>query len=111
MRATKGRPGVPPFSWAVKRVGWVEGLSISPGYEKKFNQGIDLGFGVGRMRPTSRRRVISSAGRASALQAEGRRFDPVITHHNLRAKLSVRKCYTAANTSAARPQRPGSSVG
>ena len=24
--------------------------------------------------------VISSAGRASALQAEGRRFDPVITH-------------------------------
>ena len=27
------------------------------------------------------RRVISSAGRASALQAEGRRFDPVITHH------------------------------
>ena len=25
--------------------------------------------------------VISSAGRASALQAEGRRFDPVITHH------------------------------
>ena len=28
-------------------------------------------------------RVISSAGRASALQAEGRRFDPVITHHSL----------------------------
>src|SRR5690606_7211715 len=27
-------------------------------------------------------RVISSAGRASALQAEGRRFDPVITHHS-----------------------------
>ncbi len=26
--------------------------------------------------------VISSAGRASALQAEGRRFDPVITHQN-----------------------------
>ena len=24
----------------------------------------------------------SSAGRASALQAEGRRFDPVILHHN-----------------------------
>ena len=24
---------------------------------------------------------ISSAGRASALQAEGRRFDPVILHH------------------------------
>ena len=27
--------------------------------------------------------MISSAGRASALQAEGRRFDPVITHHSL----------------------------
>ncbi|SOB52463.1 hypothetical protein PLUA15_230206 [Pseudomonas lundensis] len=27
--------------------------------------------------------MISSAGRASALQAEGRRFDPVITHHFL----------------------------
>ena len=26
---------------------------------------------------------ISSAGRASALQAEGRRFDPVILHHIL----------------------------
>ena len=26
--------------------------------------------------------VISSAGRASALQAEGRRFDPVITHQS-----------------------------
>ena len=25
--------------------------------------------------------VVCSAGRASALQAEGRRFDPVITHH------------------------------
>ena len=25
-------------------------------------------------------RVVSSAGRASALQAEGRRFDPVTTH-------------------------------
>jgi hypothetical protein len=29
-------------------------------------------------------RVISSAGRASALQAEGRRFDPVITHQFFR---------------------------
>ena len=28
-------------------------------------------------------RVVSSAGRASALQAEGRRFDPVITHQIL----------------------------
>ena len=28
-------------------------------------------------------RVISSAGRASALQAEGRRFDPVITHQTM----------------------------
>ena len=27
-------------------------------------------------------RRISSAGRASALQAEGRRFEPVILHHN-----------------------------
>ena len=26
-------------------------------------------------------RRISSAGRASALQAEGRRFEPVILHH------------------------------
>ena len=31
--------------------------------------------------PISCQGVISSAGRASALQAEGRRFDPVITHH------------------------------
>ena len=31
------------------------------------------------VRPVLRR--ISSAGRASALQAEGRRFDPVILHH------------------------------
>ncbi len=34
-----------------------------------------------------KQRVISSAGRASALQAEGRRFDPVITHHFLRVLL------------------------
>ncbi|BAQ38811.1 hypothetical protein PA257_2202 [Pseudomonas aeruginosa] len=26
----------------------------SPKFQKKFNQGIDLGFSVGRMRPTSR---------------------------------------------------------
>ena len=32
--------------------------------------------------PVSCQGVISSAGRASALQAEGRRFDPVITHHS-----------------------------
>ena len=31
---------------------------------------------------------ISSAGRASALQAEGRRFDPVILHHNYYAGLA-----------------------
>ncbi len=31
-------------------------------------------------------RVVSSAGRASALQAEGRRFDPVITHHSSRKR-------------------------
>ena len=31
--------------------------------------------------------VISSAGRASALQAEGRRFDPVITHHYLQDSI------------------------
>ncbi len=29
---------------------------------------------------------ISSAGRASALQAEGRRFEPVILHHSLRSR-------------------------
>ncbi len=28
--------------------------------------------------------VLSSAGRASALQAEGRRFDPCSTHHFIR---------------------------
>jgi hypothetical protein len=31
--------------------------------------------------------VVSSAGRASALQAEGRRFDPVTTHHVIPRKL------------------------
>ncbi len=36
-------------------------------------------------------RVVSSAGRASALQAEGRRFDPVTTHHILKVKSSERK--------------------
>ena len=34
---------------------------------------------VGRCQAANWR--ISSAGRASALQAEGRRFDPVILHH------------------------------
>ncbi len=32
------------------------------------------------MRTLRKRRVVSSAGRASALQAEGQRFDPVTTH-------------------------------
>jgi hypothetical protein len=32
---------------------------------------------------------ISSAGRASALQAEGRRFEPVILHHNIIVFLAV----------------------
>ncbi len=32
---------------------------------------------------------ISSAGRASALQAEGRRFDPVILHHALLCILKI----------------------
>ena len=36
--------------------------------------------------PVSCQGVISSAGRASALQAEGRRFDPVITHHSSRKR-------------------------
>ena len=38
---------------------------------------------VGRRQAVARKckRRISSAGRASALQAEGRRFDPVILHH------------------------------
>ena len=36
--------------------------------------------------PVSCQGVISSAGRASALQAEGRRFDPVITHHSSRIR-------------------------
>src|SRR5690606_38771624 len=36
-------------------------------------------------------RRISSAGRASALQAEGRRFDPVILHHLTMVFISPRK--------------------
>ena len=38
------------------------------------------GFGRGK----KRFRVLSSAGRASPLQGESRRFDPVSTHHSLK---------------------------
>ena len=36
--------------------------------------------------PTSIKRGISSAGRAPALQAGGRRFDPVILHQKFKRK-------------------------
>jgi hypothetical protein len=44
--------------------------------------------GSNPVRVTIRR--ISSAGRASALQAEGRRFDPVILHHLCRCSSTGR---------------------
>ena len=47
---------------------------------KKFDIPIDTQQDSGKILPRLFG-VISSAGRASALQAEGRRFDPVITHH------------------------------
>ena len=37
----------------------------------------------GRTKDKKNERGISSAGRAPALQAGGRRFDPVILHHHL----------------------------
>src|SRR5699024_3661658 len=46
---------------------------------------------------------ISSAGRASALQAEGRRFEPVILHHGGVAKwLNAADCKSAPSGSAVR---------
>ncbi len=42
------------------------------------------------------RRVISSVGRASALQAECRRFDSVITHHFLSVALTAIGCAVVA---------------
>ena len=47
---------------------------------------------ISKMPTRFRKWVISSAGRASALQAEGRRFDPVITHQTFRCRLSIRQC-------------------
>src|SRR5690625_6926373 len=48
-------------------------------------------------------RRISSAGRASALQAEGRRFEPVILHYGEVAKwLNAADCKSAPSGSAAR---------
>ncbi len=42
---------------------------------------VGLTFRESRTLPSIINRRISSAGRASALQAEGRRFEPVILHH------------------------------
>ena len=41
-------------------------------------------------------RGISSAGRAPALQAGGRRFDPVILHHHQRRQEVIRSFNTKA---------------
>ena len=44
---------------------------------------------------------ISSAGRASALQAEGRRFEPVILHHLIKYCGGVAKWLNAADCKSA----------
>ena len=51
-------------------------------------RGFDSNAGISIMRVLGQG-VISSAGRASALQAEGRRFDPVITHHFTEFEVAV----------------------
>jgi hypothetical protein len=50
--------------------------------------------------PPTSSRGISSAGRAPALQAGGRRFDPVILHHDL--EIQRQKAFTL-NASVANP--------
>ena len=51
-------------------------------------------------------RVLSSAGRASPLQGEGRGFEPLSTHHML-----VLDVYVTKESSAAKKSWSGSSVG
>ena len=57
-----------------------------PGYDSKLAPNRIDSRGAIPIMPVSCQGVISSAGRASALQAEGRRFDPVITHHSSRER-------------------------
>ena len=70
-------------------------------------KGLHISSVVRRMRHTSIRRVVSSAGRASALQAEGQRFDPVTTHHIAAVVQLVRMpaCHAGGHGFEPRPLR------